>query len=35
MRPGVREEEATYRALPAQMPTSNTSHVVREHPTYQ
>ncbi|MGN6381796.1 MAG: XAC0095 family protein [Dyella sp.] len=35
MRPGVREEEATYLALPKQMPMSNTSHVVREHSTYQ
>ena len=35
VKPGVREEEATYLALPTQMPMSNTSHVVREHPTYQ
>ncbi|WP_431636881.1 XAC0095 family protein [Dyella sp. KULCS107] len=35
VKPGVREEEATYLALPTQMPMSSTSHVVREHPTYQ
>ena len=35
VRPGVREEEATYLAPPAPVPMSNTSHVVREHPTYQ
>jgi hypothetical protein len=35
VRPGVREEEATYLALPTHVPMSSTSHVVREHPTYQ
>jgi hypothetical protein len=35
VRPGVREEEATYLALPPPLPMGNTSHVVREHPTYQ
>jgi hypothetical protein len=34
-RPGVREEHATYLALPARLPMSNGAHVVREHPTYQ
>ncbi|MFC5580055.1 XAC0095 family protein [Rhodanobacter terrae] len=34
-KPGVREEQATYLALPAHSPLRSTSHVVRQHPTYQ
>jgi hypothetical protein len=34
-KPGVREEWATYLALPARLPMGSTSHVVRQHPTYQ
>ena len=34
-KPGVREEQATYLALPARSPMGRTSHVVRQHPTYQ
>ena len=34
-RPGVEEEYAAYLAWPAHVPMSLTSHVVREHPTYQ
>jgi hypothetical protein len=34
-KPGVREERATYLALPARSPSGGASHVVRQHPTYQ
>ncbi|WP_255368376.1 hypothetical protein [Rhodanobacter sp. OK091] len=34
-RTGVREERATYRALPARLPMAGTSHLVRQLPTYQ
>ncbi len=34
-RTGVREEHATYLALPKRLPMSSGAHVVREHPTYQ
>ena len=34
-KPGVREEWATYLALPARLPMGSTSHVARQHPTYQ
>jgi hypothetical protein len=34
-KPGVREEQATYLALPARLPTDGALRVVREHPTYQ
>ena len=34
-RTGVREERATYHALPAHLPKASTSHLVRQHPTYQ
>jgi hypothetical protein len=34
-KPGVREEQATYLAFPAHSPLRSTSHVVRQHPTYQ
>jgi hypothetical protein len=34
-KPGVREERATYLALPARSPMGGASHVVRQHPTYQ
>jgi hypothetical protein len=32
---GVREERATYLALPARLPTGGALHVVRQHPAYQ
>lgn len=35
MKPGVREERATYLALPARSPSGGASYVVRQHPTYQ
>jgi hypothetical protein len=34
-KPGVREERATYLALPARSPSGGASYVVRQHPTYQ
>jgi hypothetical protein len=34
-KPGVREEWATYLALPARSPSGGASYVVRPHPTYQ
>jgi hypothetical protein len=34
-RTGVREERATYHALPVHLPMARTSHLVRQHPTYQ
>ncbi|MGN6739744.1 XAC0095 family protein [Dyella sp.] len=34
-RTGVREEHATYLALPTRLPMSSGAHVVPEHPTYQ
>ncbi|AGG89435.1 hypothetical protein LRK24_09260 [Rhodanobacter denitrificans] len=34
-KPGVREEWATYLALPACLPMGSASHVVRQHPTWQ
>ena len=34
-KPGVREELATYLALPARLPAGGASYVVRQHPTYQ
>jgi hypothetical protein len=34
-RTGVREERATYHALPARLPMASTSHIVRQLPTYQ
>lgn len=34
-KPGVREEWATYLALPARLPLGSASHVVRQHPTWQ
>lgn len=34
-KPGVREEWATYLALPARSPIGSTSYVVRQHPTCQ
>jgi hypothetical protein len=34
-KPGVREERATYLALPAHLPKGGASYVVRQHPTYQ
>jgi hypothetical protein len=34
-KPGVREECATYHALPAHLPMAITSHLVRRLPTYQ
>jgi hypothetical protein len=34
-KPGVREEWATYLALPARSPMGSTSHIVRQFPTYQ
>jgi hypothetical protein len=34
-KPGVREEQATYLALPTRSPMGSTSHIVRQHPTYQ
>jgi hypothetical protein len=34
-KPGVREERATYHALPARLPMASTSHLVRQLPTYQ
>ena len=34
-KPGVREERATYLALPARLPSGGASYVVRQHPTYQ
>jgi hypothetical protein len=34
-KPGVREERATYLALPARPPMGGALHVVRQHPTYQ
>ena len=34
-KPGVREERATYQALPARWPMGRTSPVVRQLPTYQ
>ena len=34
-KPGVREEWATYLALPARSPMGSTSHIVRQLPTYQ
>jgi hypothetical protein len=34
-KPGVREERATYHALPARWPMASTSHIVRQLPTYQ
>jgi len=34
-RTDVREEPATYHALPARSPMGGTSHVVRQYPTYQ
>jgi hypothetical protein len=35
MKPGVREERATYLALPTRSPAGGASYVVRQHPTYQ
>lgn len=34
-KPGVREERTSYLALPARLPAGGTSHVGRQHPTYQ
>jgi hypothetical protein len=34
-KPGVREERATYLALPVRSPLGRTSPIVRQHPTYQ
>ncbi|SHL58213.1 hypothetical protein [Rhodanobacter sp. OK091] len=34
-KPGVREERATYHALPAHLPMASTLHIVRQLPTYQ
>src|SRR6185312_4069001 len=34
-KPGVREEWASYIALPARLPMGRTSHVVQQHPTCQ
>jgi hypothetical protein len=34
-KPGVREEQACYLALPASAPAGGASYVVRQHPTYQ
>jgi hypothetical protein len=34
-KPGVREEQAAYHALPARLPMGSTSHIVRRLPTYQ
>ncbi|MBT2144966.1 MULTISPECIES: hypothetical protein [unclassified Rhodanobacter] len=34
-KPGVREEWATYLALPARSPSGGASYIVRQHPTYQ
>jgi len=34
-KPGVREERAAYLALPARLSMGSTSHIVRQHPTYQ
>ena len=34
-KPGVREEQGTYLALPVRSPPSGASYVVRQHPTYQ
>lgn len=34
-KPGVREEWATYHALPARLPMGSASHIVRQLPTYQ
>jgi len=34
-KPGVREEWATYLALPVRSPLGSTSPIVRQHPTYQ
>jgi hypothetical protein len=34
-KPGVREERATYRALPARSPAGGASYLVRQHPTCQ
>jgi hypothetical protein len=33
-KPGVREEQACYLALPASVPAGGASYVVRQHPTY-
>ena len=35
MKPGVREEQGTYLALPVRSPPSVASYAVRQHPTYQ
>jgi hypothetical protein len=34
-KPGVREEQATYLALPARLPSGCESYAVRQHPTCQ
>ncbi|WP_158755424.1 hypothetical protein [Dyella sp. S184] len=34
-KPGVREDRATYLALPVRSPLGRTSPIVRQHPTYQ
>jgi len=34
-KPGVREEQATYLALPARVPSGSSSYAVRQHPTCQ
>jgi hypothetical protein len=34
VRPGVREEEATYLALPACLPMDGVPHIVRQLPAY-